>query len=122
MLFDWYVEKREHKTVKLTDVYLCKSVTGNDIIRHLNDLGLYQWRRLMSYIFSEAVVKAYEREEKMADITKMFSYDMVYVDEHGHHTKNQKEVCEILFKALFNTVKETNEEIIVTLRPKVYVR
>ena len=119
MLFDWYAEKREHKTVKLTNIYMCKQLTCNDIINHLTELGIYEWKRRMSYILSDAVLKAYGKEEKMADITKMFSYDLVSIDENGQHTQKQEEVCEILMKTLFNPVKETDNEIIVSLKGRI---
>lgn len=116
MTFDWYAEKREHKTVKLSNVYMLNTVSCDDIMRALKEIGLYEWSRHMSYVLSQAVLKAYERKEKVADITRMFSCNLVGLDEAGKHTKLQNEVCEFLLEKLFKIESETPEEMVVSLR------
>lgn len=116
MTFNWYAEPQMHKTVKLSNVYMLNTISCNDIMRALRGIGLYEWERHMSYVLSQAVLKAYERKEKVADITRMFSCDLVGVDEFGKHIKKQKEVCEFLLEKLFKTEGETPEEMVVSLR------
>jgi len=116
MTFNWYAEPRMHKTVKLSDVYMCKSISCNDIMRVLKGIGLYEWERHMSYVLSQAVLKAFERKEKAADITRMFSCNLVGIDELGEHTKKQNEVCEFLLEKLFKVEAETPEELVVSLK------
>lgn len=116
MTFDWYAEKREHKTVKLSNVYMLNNVSCNDIMRALRGIGLYEWERHMSYVLSQAVLKSYERKEKVADITRMFSCNLFGIDELGEHTRKQKQVCEFLMEKLFKFENETPEEMVVSLR------
>lgn len=119
MIYKWYAEVRQHKRVMLSDVFVCKSVTCNDIIHALMGLEVYEWERYMSHIFSEAILKAFKYQENMADITRMFSCNLVAIDDCGEHTKQQKDVCEILLNKLFKTVSETDEELIVSLKSEV---
>lgn len=116
MLYDWYAEKRDYKTVKLMKVYMCKSITCNDIIQALNELEWYAWRQHLSYILSDAVLKAFEKQEDVADITKMFSRDLFAFDRSGEHTRSQEEIHEILMKRLFKKESETSEVLTVSLR------
>lgn len=122
MTFNWYAEPCNHKTVKLSNVYMCKSISCNDIMRALRGIGLYEWERHMSYVLSQEVLKAFDCKEKAADITRMFSCNLVGVDEFGEHTKTQKEVCEFLLEKLFKTERETPEEMVVSLRGDVFKR
>lgn len=123
MTFDWYPEERQHKKVTLCDVYKCKSVTCNDITRALMGMGLCEWETYMSHVFSQAVLKAFERGEQTADITKMFSCNLVGIDDVvGKYTKQQKDVCAFLKEKLFKTVSETEEELMVSLRWDVLKR
>lgn len=121
MLFDWYAEVRKHKPVKLKDVIICKPVTCKDVALTIEGMGLTQWETYMSHIWSEAVLKALERGDEMADVTRMFSCDLVKIDEHGPYTKFQREISHHLMQKLFKTVKETEEEMIVSLRREVFV-
>lgn len=120
MTFDWCAKERWHKTVKLCNVYMLKPITCNDIIGALNGLGLYEWERRMSYILSFAVLKAFERNEKTADITKMFSCELVSVDENGEHLKTQEEICEFLMEKLFKIVSENDDELIVSIKMQAF--
>ena len=115
-VFDWYAEKRNHKKVTLCNVQMCKTITCNNIIASLDGMGFFQWRRYLSYAFSDAVVKALERGENNADITKMFSCDLVCINSEGEHTKSQEEICACLMDKLFRTISETDEELIVSIR------
>ena len=116
MTRDWYPIERQHKQVTLCDVYMCKSISCNDIVRALAGMGLYEWKVYMSHVFSDAVLKAFEHRKTTADITMMFSCDLVGINDEGNHTKEQKDICAILKEKLFYTVSETNEELIVALK------
>ena len=116
MTFNWYAEPRMHKTVKLSNVYMCKFITCNDIIWALRGIGLYEWQRHMSYVLSQSVLKAFDQNQNVADITQMFSCDLVAYNELGKQTINQKEVCEFLMESLFKIVRETPDELIVSLK------
>ena len=117
MTRDWYRVEQTHKKVTLCDVHMCRTVTCHKIARALMGMGLCEWETHMSHVFSEAVLKAFERGEKTADITKMFSCDLVGVDDVlGNYTKQQKQVCAFLREKLFKTISETDDELKVSLK------
>lgn len=117
MTRDWYPIVRQHKNVTLCDVCVSKSASVNNIRDALMGMGLCEWETYMGCIFSQAVLKALERGENEADITKMFSCDLVGVDDmFGEYTKPQADVCAFLKEKLFKVVSETEDELRVRLK------
>ena len=116
MTYIWFAEPQKYKTVKLSNVYMCKSITCNDIMRALEGMELYEWKRHLSYVLSEAVLKAFDTQENVADISKMFSCNLFGVDEFGEHTRKQEEIIEILMKKLFKKESETSETLTVSIK------
>ena len=123
MTREWYPVVRRHKKVTLCDVCVSKGASVNNIRDALMGMGLCEWRTYMGYLFSQAVLSALERGEDVADITKMFSCDLVGVDDKlGEITKSQAEVCTFLKEKLFKVVSENDEELKVFLKWSVIKR
>ena len=114
---DWYpVENRQNKKVVLVEATKYEHVTVSDVSNTLMGSGVYEWECYLGQLFVSAVQTA---EEEQADVTKMFSCDLVGVDQIGHYTKPRERVVEFLLEKLFDIVSTTDDTITVSVKKGV---
>lgn len=116
MTRDWYPEERSHKRVTLCNVGKGLDLKNFDVRTRLLGMGACEWETYMESLLAEAINNAHEHGENMADVTKMFSCDLVGIDGIGDYRKNQESVEAFLMEKLFDVVSETDEELKVTLK------
>ena len=119
MTYDTYPEYREHKRVTLCNLSGCENLARGDARWALMGMGVFEWEDYMDNLLMKAVTKARENGDDTADITDMFSCDMVGIDDEGKYTKSQKNVIAHLMEKLFNKVSETEEELTVSIKENV---
>ena len=113
--------KHAFKKVILTNVGLAKNrITVDKIENHLSGAMIRdEWERKIAIWLVKAVADATQKGEKTADITQMFSCDLIAREGseqlvlHRDHIQN-----ELMYK-LFSRVYETEEELGVKLDWKV---
>lgn len=120
MTFDWYPKEREHKSVILCDIDKYENVDDSQVAHALMGMGLCEWEYYMGKVFTQSIKEARELGKDTADITKMFSCDLVGVDRFGEYTKRQENVIKFLCEKLFDTVNDTDDEMMVSVKPGVF--
>lgn len=121
MTFDWYPEERQHKRVTLCNVTENESnIKDYHVARALMGMGLCEWEYYMGDLLVKAISNAREKNESTADITVMFSCDLYGVDGRGTYMTHQAKVVEHLMDKLFDTVSETEDELIVVIKQGLF--
>lgn len=121
MTIDFFTEKRNHKKVILCNADQYTHVTDSDVARALMGMGLCEWEYYMGSLFTRAIVRAYAQGDKNADITEMFSCQLVGVDLiTGPYYKTQENVIAFLLEKLFDKVSENENELTVKVREGVF--
>ena len=116
MTRDWYWEEQPHKKVVLGNVEECKNSTEGELRARLIGLGCCEWEVFMIGLMCDAIRTAVERKEDTANITKMFSCDLIGIDESGERRQKQESVIAFLLEKLFDVVSETEEEMKVIFK------
>jgi len=112
---DWYlVENRQDRKVVLVEATKYEDVMVSKVTTALMGSGLYEWENYLAQLFVEAVAA---REDDIADVTKMFSCDLVGEDQEGRYTKPCEKVVEFLLEKLFDIVSEIDNTITVSVKP-----
>ena len=113
----WYFEEQPHKKVVLCNVEEGgKIATEKELRVRLMGLGSYEWEVFMTDLMCDAVKTAAERKEDSANITKMFSCDLIGIDKIGEYRKKQESVIAFLLEKLFDVISETEDEMRVTFK------
>ena len=117
MTYKWHAEKRPHKNVILCEAEKHVRVTYIQVELALAGMGLCEWEVYMGELFTEAVSQAVSQNANTADITAMFSCDLIGVDDViGEYQKNQNNVVKFLMEKLFDKVSENENELIVKVK------
>lgn len=114
-------QKHAFKKVVLTNAGLAKNrITVDQIEKHLEGALLRpEWERKQAYWLVKAVADAAKKGEKTADITQMFSCDLISHDDSGRLVLHRDHIQNELMYKLFSRVYETEEELGVKLDWKV---
>lgn len=114
LLSEEYWKKKPFKRVILTNAWLAKNrITVDKIVTMLNGIEMIpHWKQRLATWLVEAVVKAQENNQPRADITPMFSCDLITTDGY---MIIQQYVQNFIVYRLFNIVSETDEELRVKL-------
>jgi len=109
-----YWQNKPFKRVILTNAWLAKNrITVDKIVAKLHGAEIIpEWKQLLATMLVEAIVKAQENHQMTADITLMFSCELVTLE--GDMIE-QKYVHNFIVYKLFNIVSETDDELRVKL-------
>ncbi len=117
MTISWYSEARQHKNVILCDAGKYNHVTYDKVQHALMGMGLCEWEVYMGEVFEKAISQAISQNANTADITAMFSCDLIGVDEMtGKYWTRQENVIIFLMNKLFDKVSESENELIVKVK------
>jgi len=116
MTYDWDVKERTHKRVLLCNVNPSLDLTTFKVDTRLMGLGSCEWETYMKELLVKAITDAREKGVDTADVTKMFSCDLIGYDEFGKYQKHQEKVVDFLLEKLFSVLSDTEKELKVTLK------
>ena len=118
MTFDWNYKEREHKKVVLCDIEKCRGMKPQDFWHYFMGMGLCEWENFFCKKLVESIENAFEKGEQAADITFLFSCDLIGEDEFGEFTKYQESIKNFLMEKVFEVVGESAEEMVVAFQVK----
>ena len=111
MTFDWNYKEREHKKVLLWDIEKCRGMKSQDFFHYFMGMGLCEWETFFCEKLVESIENAFKKGEPTADITFLFSCDLIGEDKFGEYTKKQESVKKFLMEKVFKTFLELPEEM-----------
>jgi len=106
-----------HKKVVLCNVRACKNrITVDKIAKRLEGMKIPKLERTEAFWLTEAVVKAINANEPMADISRMFNIQVSLYTDFGYAgTLPREAISRMLFETLFKKIDENDEQITVKL-------
>ena len=111
--------EKPYKRVTLVNVGDCKDrITVNHVRSRLMGMGWFEWENLLSNWLVAAVVEAIRNGKTEADITKLFTCDLLGEDRIGQWTKPQENVVDFLMGRLFECLEEDENEMRVRIIDK----
>ena len=88
-----------------------EKITVSGICYRLMGLGKFEWEEAEAYFLVKAIVDSFEAKATEADISVMFSGDLIRVDRFGTEKVFQENVAKFLIEKLFEKVDENEEEL-----------
>ena len=82
-------------------------------------MGLSEWETYMGELFTKAIFQAASQNANTADVTAMFSCDLIGIDQTGEYRKRQRGVITFLLNKLFDKVSENENELIVKVKKEL---
>ena len=114
---EWNFEEKTFKKVTLCNAKEYAGLESSKVWGSLQKMGKFEWEDYLSDLLCGAVKAAHENGAETADITEMFSREMVGYWSNGDEYRMQHErVVEFLKKRLFDVVSETDDELRVNLK------
>ena len=111
--------EKPYKKVILTNVAECENRITVDHVRHrLMGMRWFEWEDLLSHWLVEAIVEAIRTGKTEADITKMFTCELLGEDKIGDFSKPQEEVIDFIMGRLFECLEEDDEMMRVRIIEK----
>ena len=106
-----------YKKVVMCNVKLCKNrITVNKIDKWLQGWKIPKLARTEAFWLTEAVVKALNANESVADISKMFNIQVALYTDFGYAgTLPREAITRMLYKDIFKKIEENDEQITVKL-------
>lgn len=99
--------EKPYKKVILANAEDCKDrITVSHVRARLQGMGWFEWENLLANWLVEAVVEALNKGETQADVTKLFTCDLLGEDRIGQWTKTQEMVVDFLMGRLFECLEE----------------
>lgn len=120
MGYDWTIEPQQYKRVILCNLEKYKSITRKAIIDTLKSSPIVifaEWEPFMSELLVGAIDEAYKQNLIIADVTEMFSFNIItWLEGAGNKIAKQEKIKGILLQRLFDIVNETDEELRVNIK------
>lgn len=88
-----------------------EKITVSGICRRLMGLGKFEWEEAEAVFLVRAILDAFEAKATVADISVMFSGDLIRVDRIGTERVYQENVAKFLIERLFEKVYEDENEL-----------
>ena len=118
MTFFWDYKEREHKKVVLRNIENYHGMKSVDFLNYFLGMGLSEWESFFCKQLVKSIENAIEKGEHTADITILFSCDLIGEDEFGEFTKTQESIKNFLMEKVFEVVGESAEEMVVAFQVK----
>lgn len=111
--------ERPYKKVILVNAEDCKDrITVGHVCNCLLGTGWYEWENLLAHWLVQAVVDAVEDGKVAANISKLFTCDLLGEDRIGMFGKKQERVIDFLMGRLFECIYEDDDVMCVRITEK----
>lgn len=114
-----YRREMPYKKVVLVNVADCiDRITVNHVYTCLNGMGGRIWQYLLANWLVSSIEESIKNGKAEADISKMFTADLLVDDEFGHYEKKQMMVVDFLMGRLFECLEEDDDVMKVRIIKK----